>query len=297
MFKDLFRDPALKYVCSAEGDPPPAEGSGGAPAPAATPPQPDAVATPPDGGDIAAKPGDGWTPEAYQKQLNSEVARRKALESDNARLRALEQENQRLRELADAAARRSDPAAAPPTPAPAPTPAPTPAPASDDARVNARVEEELLKRQVQDLQANIQANYADKWQAVLANFERVGGIPPDVMTQLLATDDPAYVLTTLGTNPSQIQDVLDLPPAKRQAALIKIGLAKGSAGAPPAPKPSGAPPPPEPVGARGSGGAPPTDNIYDPDLSDDDWYAIRQRQKRESEGRVWSFGGNRGRAA
>jgi len=121
------------------------------------------------------------------------------------------------------------------------------------------------------------------------------------------------VFATLGKDPSKIQDILEMSGARRQAALIKIGMEKPAAGAtPPVARPSGAPPPPAGISQRGSAPPPSGGSLYDeryefknyyrdprtpePEYAaDQQWFAERQRQKRESHGRPWSVGGTTGR--
>jgi hypothetical protein len=169
------------------------------------------------------------------------------------------------------------------------------------------------------MQETIRANYAKEWPEVFDNLQKLGGVSNDLMDAILATDDPAYVLITLGKDPAKVQDMVDMPSARRQAALIKIALEKTAKSAEPpktpAKRPSGAPPPPSGQ-PPGRGGSPPAgqvdlyderlqfSNYYkgprDPDPernADDAWYAERERQKRESRGRPWSIGGKAGPGA
>ena len=188
---------------------------------------------------------------------------------------------------------------APGTPRPrrppaAATPVATPAAAPTDAIAKARfdIEVENLTKQV---------TTEPEWPTVAANLQKIGGIPPDIMNGIFASDDPALVLMTLGKDLNKFQEILDLPPQKQTAALIKIGMEK-AAPKPPA-RPSGAPPPVAPVvgGQGGQGPVVTSGDIYDPKFEgkadlDADWYRLRAQQKRESKGRPWSYGGTGGGA-
>ena len=117
----------------------------------------------------------------------------------------------------------------------------------------------------------------------------------------------------------QDAQLLDMTGPRRQAALIKLVMekqkpvvtAEGAKPVEPVKRPSGAPPPPS-ENPRGAGAAPAaSDNLYDPIYQfpnyysgnngideekrrDEEWYARRQEQKRNSVGRPWSVGGKVG---
>ena len=62
------------------------------------------------------------------------------------------------------------------------------------------------------------------------------------MEAILDTDDPAYVLVTLGKNPDNYQNMLDLTPGRLRNELFKIAQERAAKAAPaPKPKPSNAP--------------------------------------------------------
>jgi len=113
--------------------------------------------------------------------------------------------------------------------------------------------------------------YAKDWDKVTATLKTLGGFEPEDMQGILATDDPAKVLHTLGSKPEEYHRIMDLPPAKRLAEMVKMAL--------PAPKPKNKPSqaaaPVAPVGGRTRTGG---TELRD-DLSDDDWYARRRAQK------------------
>ena len=247
--------------------------------PAATPPV-DPAATPPAADPAAAvEPGDGlWK----YKQINRQ----------HRRIKDLETENQRLRDLADSASRSHAPAAPPGAPVPA-APAPT-APPVAVAPVASK-EQVRYELQVEDLTTKIREEYSKDWAQVSRNLEAQGGVTEELLRGILATDDPAYVLIELGKNPAAYQEVLDLPPAKRQTALVKIALAKKPSVDPAAVDPAKPRPPsgaPAPVSQLSGGSPGPAVDLYDPKMvsqeKDDAWYAERRRQKSASVGRPWS---------
>jgi hypothetical protein len=248
------------------------------------------------------------------RQMGRQYRQIKERDDKLGRLTELEAENNRLRELAQAGTRTQPSANSgqvePTPPAPSPQPRvmasqPTSAPANvmAEARMQVKVEE---------LSAKLQEN--PEWTAVHANFTRIGGIDPNVVSDLLDTDDPVHVMMTLGRDMNRYQQILDLPEGRRRAALIKIGMEPGQ-------KPKEEPKPrlstaPQPLGGLPSGGSPPpetiADDIYDTKYNykpgeynsteeaqnranDAAWFAARRRQKAESQGRVWSPGRPSGR--
>lgn len=113
--------------------------------------------------------------------------------------------------------------------------------------------------------------FAKTWDKATDTLKTLGGFDPETMQGLLATDDPAKVLHELGTKPDEYHRIMDLPPAKRLAEMIKLAL--------PAPKPRNKPsqaaPPVTPVGARTRTGG---TELRD-DLDDESWYARREAQR------------------
>ena len=115
--------------------------------------------------------------------------------------------------------------------------------------------------------------FGANWTKATDNLRTLGGFDVETMQQVLATDDPAKLLYELGTNPDKYHEIMDLPPYKRFAEMVK--LAAAPAPKPAARKPSDAPPPVDSL--RGQNRGDPND-LRD-DLTDDEWYARRQRQK------------------
>ena len=241
--------------------------------PAATPPEPP---QPP-------APAADWR----DKQIDRQHRR---LKEEQDRVAALAAENEQMRQMLEARQRQApDGATSPSTPSSAPAPAPQTAPSAGQGDPVAVARFQL---EVEQIGQRLTTEYGNDWPEVSKRFEQMGGMAPQVMQSILATDDPAYVIIQLGKKPERYQEILDLPPAKQTAALIKIGLEKNAAAsaaaAKPAPKPSDAPPPVEHLapGGRAASGA---INLYDDKISDDQFYSERMRQKRESVGRPWSL--------
>lgn len=303
MLLDLYLNRHVRKMlaCFAEGDPPadppaapgsgdPPAGGGGAP-PGETPPgePPAAGGEPPPAGAAPPAPATDWR----DRQIDRQHRKIKELEGQASRAAELAAENERLKQLVEARDRTAPPApgAAPAAPAPAPSPASRPEPAS------AGVTEEAVrfKIDVENLTAKLQTDHAKEWPEAAKNFEKVGGIPPTLMQDILGTDDPAFVLIQLGKNPEKYQNLLDLPPARQRNELFKIAQEK-TAPPPAPPKPSGAPAPVGHIAPPASAAPAGSINLYDDKVEDDRWYAERMRQKRESQGRPWSFGGRSGAA-
>ena len=301
-------------ICLADGDPTPdpAGGSGDAPPPVGgdgTPPaDPAAGAALPDGTPPAPPTPPAADPNAGKdKQIDRQHRKIKDLEPAASRAAEVEAENARLRELAARTAPAAPPVAPGAPPAAPPVAAAPPAPAAPVAAADL-VAKARFDLEVENLTKQVTAE--PEWPTVAANLQKMGGVPPDLMNGIFASDDPAHVLMTLGKDPNKFQEILDLPPQKQTAALIKIGMEK-IAPKPPV-RPSGAPPPVAPV-VGGQGGQGPSVglvDLYDPkmqmagathpeapawrlntsaDQYDAAWFAERARQKRESVGRPWSL--------
>lgn len=119
--------------------------------------------------------------------------------------------------------------------------------------------------------------YKDKWDGALSTLQKLGGIDLETMQGVLASDDPAKVLYELGTNPDQYHEIMDpsVPAAKRLARITKLGLPVAAEA--PRKKVSEAPPPVDGAARRASSGG---SDLRD-DLSDEEWYARRVRQKEQ----------------
>lgn len=263
-------------------------------------------------------PKQGETLEAYAARMRGEVTwrdrqigrqHRKLKEGDEKLTRAqeIEAENQRLKQLAEAGAKKSRESEPADTQAPPRQPLSTPVGTPADLKAQARFEV-----QVERLGAELLEKHTDEWRSAHANFERVGGVTPEVLSAVLDTDDPAYVMLKLGKNMGEYQRILDLPEGRRRAALIKMGMEPAQAPPPkPDKKPSAAPAPR--TDALPPGSAAPPEGGFDPDADcrvtadenmqyspsadkyrsdthDREWYRKRIEQKRNSRGRPWSVG-------
>jgi hypothetical protein len=331
-----FIDRVNPFICSADGDEPPkpgegdggdkGAGGGGDPpkaggAAGAEPTDEEkaaAAAAPAAAAPKAGEPAqDGWK----DKQIDRQHRKIKQLEAQAGKEAELAAENQRLKDLLEARSRdpakpgEGAPAEKPPAPVakPAETVRQPVGPADPVAQARFQIEVEQVTKQLNS------AEYAKEWEVGVRNFQTLGGVDPAVMTRILATDDPAYVLVQLGKDPEKYQEILDLPDAKQQNALTKISLEKSAKPPAPKPKPSNAPEPPAHIGGGGGGGdgggapggiipdqddrvpmpAPgvPAQNKYGSSEYDEAWYAARREQKRNSQGRPWSIGGKAGPGA
>lgn len=249
--------------------------------------------------------------------------RDKEIARKHAQLQAEKAENARLQEMLEAATRRpaaqaspaGDDAAAAQAAAEAaaaarPAAPRLPAGQTDDARIEARARQIAAATSAEEQLSTAfsvgKASHGTEWDGAIENIKTLGGFDPDTMTDILATDNPAQVLFELGKTPERFQEVMELPPAKRRAQLVKIGMAPPP---PPPKKPvSDAPGPVEtlPAGGSGRSGAP-TFDLYDAkipfgswekspfeaqksdsDRNDEKWFAARRAQKEASTGRPWS---------
>lgn len=122
--------------------------------------------------------------------------------------------------------------------------------------------------------------HGELFKEAVANLNMMGVIGPKqggtdpFLEAALVTDDPAAVLNHLGSDLDEAQRIASLPPIRMAAELAKLGsrLSSGPAAAKPAaPTTSSAPAPIRPIG----GAAKPSGDIYDPGLSDDEYYARR----------------------
>lgn len=143
---------------------------------------------------------------------------------------------------------------------------------------NARFAQDTYNRDCNDAFNKGKKSYGDKWEPALKTLGQFPEIAnsQEVMQQILRTDDPAKVLYELGNNPEETQRILELPESRRQTELIKIAIKEEKVQQS---KPSNAPPPVETLNGRG--GPAKSDDLYDDKMSDEDFYAIRAKQKKE----------------
>lgn len=263
----------------------PGEGGAEPPAGGGNEPPADGGNEPPAGG--AEPPAGGNEPPAAPPAgektdwRDREIARKHAqLQEKNRRIQEQEAELEAARALLARGAGGAEPPAAPPAAGAEPPAAP--------ARRTEQPPQDAVRREAARMRAEEKfaedSNAADKkgretygagWTKATETLAKLGGFSPEDMANILATDDPAKVIHELGANPEKYQDIMALPPQRRFAEMVKLSMAPAPA---PAPKPSGAPAPTEPVGQRRTVQAPV--ELKD-DLADEEWYAIRGRQKEE----------------
>lgn len=142
-----------------------------------------------------------------------------------------------------------------------------------------RAEEEFGRQCAEADQAGEKA-YGKAWEDSVENLKMLsdtGDVPLDILNAALNSDDPAKVLHELGQDPERAAKFLMLPPVKRIAEAVKMGLkaAPANGNAAPKPKPkSNAPAPVEPIG--GSGGK--TGDGLGDDIDDATWLRNRNAQ-------------------
>lgn len=119
--------------------------------------------------------------------------------------------------------------------------------------------------------------FKDSWDKACDNLKTLGGFKPEELTQILATDNPHQVLHALGSNPDEYHRIMELPAAKRQTELVKLGLTPAKE----VKRPSGAPAPQGGTNQRRGTNVDENTKIYSDKIDDDEWYAIRARQKEQ----------------
>jgi hypothetical protein len=206
----------------------------------------------------AEEPQEDWR----DKEIKRKHAKLKEHERELERIR---KENEDLRALAQARAEGKE---TPTEPKAATVP-------QDEIQRQARAlrEQERYQEQLQNTNSAGETTYGDKWGKALDKLATFGTVDPADMTAILNTDNPAKVLFELGSNPAEYQRIMDLPPAKRLTEIVKISMKEAPK---PAPNISKAPPPTESVGNR----ATPEVDLRSEKISDADWYAKRQQEKK-----------------
>lgn len=126
-------------------------------------------------------------------------------------------------------------------------------------------------------------DYKEEWDAAVQNLNMVGALGKDVPTTFLENAielrDPHKVLHYLGTNIEEGARIAQLPPTRMAMELARVEAALGNPPVEPKPPVSKAPAPVIPVGGQAKNAAPPS--LDDPDLSADEWYALRAKQLQE----------------
>lgn len=235
-----------------------------------------------DGGDAEPTHKPDWRDRQLAKRNNQLAAERES----KARLEA---EIAELRAKLEAG---SQPAATTATTTTAPATTETTTPQrhqyKTEAEFNAAVDDAAAKK-VQETEFRRQFNqtldagkkvYGEHWQTALDRLQAMGDVDGATLMGIMATDDPARVLYTLGTRPEEYERIMGLDGARRIAEFTKMAIAPKVAPK----KPSGAPPPVETINTRNS--SDPT--ALNDELSEEEWRARRTAQKQGSKGRAWS---------
>lgn len=179
-----------------------------------------------------------------------------------------------------------------------PTPATTPAapqqPGLTEAEVQRRATEmaQQIARQTEFNNAcNKVADAGQKefkdWTTALGNLAMVGatgeGSNPEFLETAIELKSPEKVLHYLGTNLDQAKRLVEMPGKKMALELARLEAQLNAPAAPtPAPAVSSAPAPIIPV-AGGTKAAP--GDINDPNLTPDEWFALRSKQIAERKSR------------
>lgn len=214
----------------------------------------------------AAAPKPDWR----DKQLRKRNAQLAEARQQLTRAQEFEAENARLKALLEAAQK----GAAAPAAGDASRPAPAaPAGLSEkdvDARAELKAAQKQFDRDVAAALAQGAKDYPKDWEASIENIKRADGFDPEVLAQILGTDNPAKIIYELGKDPDRFEEVNNLPPHRRMVEFVKmtIPVAKKAV--------SNAAEPVTPVGARGVSTA--KVNVYDPGISDEEYYAARAAQ-------------------
>lgn len=126
--------------------------------------------------------------------------------------------------------------------------------------------------------------YKDKWPAVNDRIRKMGGLPADDLADIvLSTDHPEVVLYSLAQDPDLYERVMGLPPAKRRAEFVKLGLKEPpkAADTRPSKRPGDAPPPPRALNGGNRQAAAQTVDLYKDNVDDEAWYRQRNETRRK----------------
>lgn len=124
--------------------------------------------------------------------------------------------------------------------------------------------------------------YDKKWKTALDRLPNLGGVDLSDMQNILATDKPHVVLFAL-SDPETYERVMALPVAKRHTEFIKLSLRdepKAAKTAKESKRPGDAPPPVRPL-SNGRKVAAQAVDLADDKVSDEAWYAERNRTRRK----------------
>lgn len=127
--------------------------------------------------------------------------------------------------------------------------------------------------------------YGKDWDSALETLETLGGFDQTTMSGIINTDKPEQVLFLLSKDPEEYQRIMEITSlARRQTEFTKLSIKP----VPKAARVSGAPAPVEMLGGRSARTG--SVDLYDDKVGDDDWFKVREEQKRK---RFEARGGSR----
>lgn len=188
-------------------------------------------------------------------------------------LHAKDAENERLRKLLEVAGSATPPGgeAAPVAPTPAQAPQAPNSPDAFQQAVKAEVARQAFDQKCNEVYAKGKDEFGAEFDGAVGNLNSMGFMGRDMLDAALATGDAAKVIHHLGNDLDEAARISSLPPTAMGAEIAKLA-AKVSA--PKAQPVSSAPAPIKPLG----GSAKPADDVYDSNLSDEEYYALRAKQ-------------------
>lgn len=215
-------------------------------------------------------------PDWRDKQLRKRNAQLAEAREKLSRAQEIEAENQRLKDLLEKATTAAGGAGAG-SEAAAGSAAASTAKGLTEAEVDALAErkaaEKQFKRDTEAALAQGAKDYPKKdWEQAIENVKAAGGFDPEVLAQILGTDNPAKIIYELGRDPDRFEEVNNLSPHRRMAEFVKMTIPAAA----PRKAVSKAADPVEPVGGRGVQAA--KVNVYDPNITDEQYYEARQAQ-------------------
>lgn len=248
---------------------------------AADPAPVDPAASPVDDGNTAPK----TTPKWAQDRINELTAKRyeaeRATAAAAARATAAET---RAAELLAQIAKPTDPN----------TPAPVVKPAESDAEIERRVSERAMQIAQQNRFNEACNTVAESgkqefknWDDIIKNLGLVGAIgqnvAPDFLETAIELKNPHKVLHYLGTNLDEAEKIVKSSPKKMALEMARVeAILNAPPPAPSLPPVSNAPAPVIPVGGNATSAAP---DINDPNISSEQFYALRAKQIAERKNR------------
>jgi hypothetical protein len=226
------------------------------------------------------------TPDWAQKRINELTAKRyeadrRADEAESARKAAERRAEELLAKVGTPPAPQNG---ASPTPPVVPPVAPGLSEEDVERRAGEKADQIARAREFNKACNNIvehgKKDYKETWDEAIKNLNLVGAIGKDVSPVFLENavelKDPHKVLHYLGTNIEEGERISRLSPTRMAMELARVEATLGNPPVEVKPPISNAPAPVIPVGgqAKGTGAL----SLDDPNLSADEWYALRARQ-------------------